>query len=94
MGDDAAQNVGAGDGRDQSVVIDMTKPGAIEHFRLCQVIACLRIEVRTGMRHSQGSVVKVLKGMYPKGKVPDKKQAALHWAEDKYEELYGRRYGA
>lgn len=74
-------------------VVNMQDPDARFHFRLCQVIACLRIEVKTGMRHSQGSVVKVLKSMFPTSQVPSRKQAALHWAEDTYEELYGRRYG-
>ena len=38
-----------------SEIID--DPDAIAHFRLCQVINALSLEVSTGMSHSRGSVM-------------------------------------
>lgn len=63
----------------------------INHFHLAQCIGSLRIEVNTGMRHSQGSVLKLTQQLY--GVKSRTKKGALQELEDLYEATFGRRYG-
>lgn len=39
-------------------------PDAIEHFRCCQLIGALSIEVHTGLTHSRGSVMNAARERY------------------------------
>jgi predicted DNA-binding protein (UPF0278 family) len=71
------------------IVIDT--PAGMDHFRLCQHIAALRIEVNTGMRHSQGSVMKSAKQAY--GIQKQTKAGVLGELEKLYRATYGREYG-
>lgn len=61
-------------------------------FNLMQCIGSLRIEVNTGLRHSQGSVLKLVQERY--GVTARTKKGALVQLEDLYEEHTGRRYGS
>ena len=42
----------------------MSNDTYINPIHLAQTIACLRIEVRTGLRHSRGSVLKMAQQVY------------------------------
>jgi hypothetical protein len=64
----------------------------IDHFRMCQVIGSLSIEVNTGMRHSQGSILKLAQQRY--GIKAKNKKKALEEMRVLYAETYGREYGA
>jgi len=63
----------------------------IEQFRMAQVIGALTIEVRTGMSHSRGSILKVAQQRY--GCVKRTKKGALAEMRALYKETYGREYG-
>ena len=63
-----------------------------EHFRMCQVIASLSIEVNTGLTHSRGSILKLAQRRY--GVQATRKKAALAEMKALYLERYGREYGA
>jgi hypothetical protein len=71
------------------VVIDT--PAGMEHFRLCQHIAALRIEVNTGMKHSRGSVMNSAKQLY--GIQKQTKKGVLAELEKLYKATYGFEYG-
>jgi hypothetical protein len=60
-------------------------------FNLMQCISALRIEVSTGMRHSQGSVLKHSQRVY--GVTARTKVVALAQLEELYEDFTGRKYG-
>ena len=64
---------------------------SVEHFRMCQVIACLSIEVNTGLKHSRGSVLNLARERY--GVFSNRKKGALAEMLALYEETYGRPYG-
>lgn len=64
---------------------------AMEHFRMCQVIAALRIETTTGMSHSRGSVLQVARDRY--GIKARTKKEGLAKMKELYEQTYGHRYG-
>lgn len=66
-----------------------------DHERMAhmQCIARLRIETKTGMKHSGGSTLELAKGLFPKVVTNRTKAGALRQLEDHYETLYGRRYG-
>ena len=64
-----------------------------ERFAHMQMIACLRIEVNTGMRHSKGSVLQKAHALFPKEVTNKTKKGALRQLEDLYEKKYGRKYG-
>lgn len=72
-----------------TIVIDT--PDGIEHFRFCQVIACLSIEVKTGLKMSRGSVLKLAQERY--GVTARTKVKALDQLKDMYEVKYGFPYG-
>ena len=72
-----------------TVVIDT--PDGFEHFRFCQVIASLSIEVSTGMSHSRGSILKLAQTRY--GVTARTKAKALAQLKDMYETKYGFPYG-
>lgn len=60
-------------------------------FHMAQCIGALRIEINTGMRHSRGSILKLVQRTYQvKSKT---KTGALKEMEDLYEEMWGVRYG-
>jgi hypothetical protein len=67
-------------------------PNAFEHMALCQHIAALRIETRTGMTHSRGSILKSAQQRY--GVTKRTKAGALAQLEQLYAETYGKEYGA
>jgi hypothetical protein len=65
--------------------------GPLAHFRMCQVIAALKIEVRGGMVHSGGSILKVAQQRY--GCTARTKKGALDQMLALYEKTYGYEYG-
>ena len=73
-----------------SIVIDSTD--AMAHFNMARTIAMLGIEVKTGMSHSSGSVLKVAQRHY--GIQARTKANALEELKTLYRETYGREYGA
>ena len=73
-----------------TIVID-TEDG-MEHMKMCQIIAMLSIEVKTGMTHSRGSVLKYAQQRY--GIKSRTKQGALDQMRDLYATTYGRQYGS
>lgn len=73
-------------------MIDMQDQGAREHFQLCQVIGALRIETRTGLSHSRGSVMNLARERY--GIQKRTKQGVLTELEKLFEQTYGRKYGS
>lgn len=84
---------------------EVTQPAAIvlagenwrkqdqERMAHMQCIARLRIETKTGMRHSSGSTIELAKRLFPKVVTNRTKAGALRQLEDHYETLYGRKYG-
>ena len=70
---------------EQPIVIDT--PDGIAAFAMLQVIACLSIEVKTGMVHSQGSVLKLAQRRY--GCTSRTKKGALAEMRVKYTEATG-----
>ena len=72
-----------------SIVIDT--PDALEHFQFARCIAMLRIEVSTGLKHSQGSVLKHVQKTYVIRSRT--KKGALREMEVLYKTNYGREYG-
>lgn len=62
-----------------------------EHLALCQHIAALRIETRTGMSHSRGSILKSAQDRY--GVTKRTKAGALAQLEQLYLDTYGKEYG-
>lgn len=73
-------------------IIIISGPDAMAHFRMCQHIAALRIQARTGMVNSRGSVIKSAQQTYGvKGRTASTCGAAL---EALYEQTYGTKYGA
>ena len=60
-------------------------------FHMAQCIGALSIEVSTGMRHSQGSLLKLVRREY--GIQARTKVKALDELHDLYEAIYGTRYG-
>lgn len=67
-------------------------PDAMYHFRLCQHIAALSIEVKTGLRHSHGSVMNQARQLY--GSQKRTKAGVLADLRKLYLETYGREYGS
>ena len=67
-------------------------PDGIEHFRIAQLIARLKIEINTGM-NSRISTLIVIKQTYPDFKKNTKK-AALDYMLKLYKEMYGHDYGS
>lgn len=65
-------------------------PDGIEHFKMAQCIARLRIETKTGLKFRQ-STLKAVKSYY--GCPYQTKAKALAWLEDLYERTYGWKYG-
>lgn len=59
---------------------------------MASAIAMLQIEVRTGLRHSRGSVLKVCQREY--GIKARTKAKALAEMLDLYEDAFGRAYGS
>jgi hypothetical protein len=70
----------------------LTTPEQMAVFHLMQCIGALRIEVRTGMRHSRGSVLKTAQNVY--GVRSRTKAGALAELLALYEEVTGREYGS
>ena len=73
----------------EAVLID-TEEG-IFHYRLCAVISALKIEIKTGMKMSRGSLVKLAQESY--GITARNKAKALEQLLDYYLRRYGRSYG-
>jgi len=69
----------------------ISDPGAMAQFRMRQVIGALEIEVRTGLRHSRGSVLKLAQQEY--GCVKRTKKGALAEMRALYETTYDMTYG-
>ena len=67
-------------------------PSGIAHFRMCQVIASLKIEVATGMSHSRGSMLKLAQQEY--GCTKRTKKGALAEMLALFEDQYGYPYGS
>lgn len=61
-------------------------------FHLMQCIGALSIEVNTGMRHSRGSVLKLVQRQY--GVTSKTKAGALAELRELYEQTTGRAYGS
>jgi hypothetical protein len=64
----------------------------IDLLRLAQTIGALKIEVRTGMKMSRGSILKMAQRVY--GVRSRTKAGALAELLDLYEEVSGGEYGA
>lgn len=62
------------------------------HFHMCQCIGALSIEVNTGMRHSRGSILKLVQQRY--GVKAKTKAKALDELKAQYKEHFGRDYGS
>lgn len=73
----------------ETIVIDT--PDAIEHFRMCQLIGALSIEVHTGMKHSRGSVMNAARERY--GIQKRTKAGVLAELKTIYKATYGWDYG-
>lgn len=73
-----------------TTVIDT--PEGLAWFSFLQVLYALRIEVRTGMRHSQGSVLKLAQQRY--GVTARTKAGALRQMAAMFEEATGRPFEA
>lgn len=73
-------------------MIDMSKPENRSAVHMAQCIGALRIEVATGMRHSRGSMLKLVKRVY--GVKSNTKRGALEEMKKLYQETTGREYGA
>jgi len=73
-----------------NIIIDT--PDGFAHLRLCQHIAALRIETRTGMRHSGGSMMNSARNTF--GCVKRTKAGVLVELEALYVKTYGREYGS
>lgn len=58
---------------------------------MAQCIGALRIEVNTGMKHSRGSILKMVKREY--GVKSNTKAGALEELQQLYKEATGRDYG-
>lgn len=61
-------------------------------IHLAQCIGALRIEVNTGMRHSRGSVLKLVQQRY--GVKAKTKAKALEELKELYKKETGREYGS
>lgn len=72
------------------IIIDT--PEGMDHFQMARTIAALTIEVRTGMSHSQGSILKMAQSRY--GCVKRTKKGALVEMRALYASAYGREYGS
>lgn len=66
-------------------------PDAMAHFRMCQIIAALGIELRTGMSHSHGSIMNLARQEY--GFTKRTKRGVLGDLLALYAATYGREYG-
>lgn len=64
---------------------------AMRHLFHCQMIARLRIEIKTGMVHSGGSTIKLAARVLPI--TARTKNGALAQLEDLYLQTYGKEYG-
>jgi hypothetical protein len=69
----------------------LTTPDQIAFFHLAQTIGALRIEVKTGMKMSRGSVLKMAQNVY--GVRSRTKDGALEELMALYQEVTGRQYG-
>lgn len=76
--------------QDTGVTIDT--PEGMEHFRMAQAIARLRLETKTGMSSSRGSTLQFVRREY--GVIAGTKKKALAIMEAKYEAKYGFAYGS
>lgn len=72
--------------------VTIATPDAMEHFRMANAIARLRLETRTGMSASRGSTLQFVRQHY--GIEARTKAKALRLMEALYLETYGREYGA
>lgn len=61
-------------------------------YQMAQCISSLSIETRTGMRHSQGSILKLVQQRY--GIKARTKRGALEELLALYKETYGKEYGS
>lgn len=72
-----------------AVVIDMKVHG--ERVRMAQIISMLSIQEKTGMTHSQGSVIKLAQQLYGiKGRTA---KTAGDQVRAIYQERYGKAFG-
>lgn len=60
-------------------------------FNMMQCIGSLSIEVNTGMKHSRGSILKLVQQRY--GVKSKTKKGALAEMKQQYKDLTGRDYG-
>lgn len=68
----------------------LNTPDQIALAHLAQTIACLKIEVATGLKHSKGSVLRMAQEVY--GVKSRTKAGALSELRATYEEATGRAY--
>ena len=69
----------------------MNEEFSLDIFRLAQCIAALRIEVRTGLKHSRGSILQLVRVAY--GIRARSKVDALEALEALYLEVTGEEFG-
>lgn len=66
-------------------------PDSIEHYRMCAIIASLKIEINTGMKMSRFSLVETAKQNYgTKGRT---KKKVLEEMLEIYKAKYNKEYG-
>lgn len=71
-----------------AIVIDT--PEGIAHWRMASAISMLSLEVKTGLKHSRGSVLKACEMNW--GCPKKTKAGALKWMLAHYKATYGREY--
>jgi hypothetical protein len=72
--------------------IRITTPAGIEHFQMARCIAALKIEVQTGLVHSRGSILALVRRDY--GVKSRSKKGALEEMLTLYKNTYGWEYGS
>ena len=70
----------------------MNVENKLDHWRMSSTIAMLKIEVRTGLRNSRGSVLQAARAQY--GITANSKKKALEQMLALYLQTYGREYGS
>lgn len=71
--------------------IIINTPEGIAHYHMAVAIMSLKVEVETGLRHSRGSVLALVRQRY--GCPKRTKKGALEWMLAHYKATYGFPYG-
>jgi len=74
----------------QKPMVSIDTPDGLEHFKICQCIARLRLETSTGLKFKT-STLRAVQTYY--GVTARTKKGALAELETLYKEVYGKPYG-